>query len=107
MMRPHLVPSSPAPEPDTERDLTRYAAFADTHPDLARAENELEDTQPCGTLPFDDDAFFDAPTLPGVDMEEVFASPAAPHASVRDGQWDRVLAAVAHAVRRVFATHSA
>jgi len=111
MMRPHVDPSSSAALPDTERDTARFSAFADTIPDtlpaLADADAELEDTQPSGTLPpLEDEAFSDAPTLPGVHFapSEPNALPA--HASVRDGHWDRVLAAVALAVRRVFASHS-
>ena len=112
MMRPHIVPSSSAALPDTERDPARFSAFADTIPDtlpaLADANAELEDTEPSGTLPpLDEDAFFDAPTLPGVHLAPSEPRALPPHASVRDGHWDRVLAAVALAVRRVFASHSA
>ena len=113
MMRPYVVPSSsPASAPVTERDI-RHAALSDTLPDtvpaLADADSELEDTLPSCTLPpLEEEAFYEAPTLPGMHLSDL-ESPELPRAgtSVRDGQWDRVLSLVAHAVRRVFAVHSA
>lgn len=108
-----VAPSSSTSPQVTERNSARYAALADTLPDtapaLADADSELDDTLPSGTLPpFDDEGFSEAPTLPGVQLAalEGRERPDA-RASVRDGQWDRVLSAVAHAVRRVFANHSA
>jgi len=106
-MRPSVAsPSSPA-EPDTERDLPCFSASADPFhaalPELRSVDDEIEDTQPSATLPaLEDEAFYDAPTLPGFHLEAAATPP-----PVRDGQWDRVLAVVAHAVRRVFATDSA
>lgn len=112
-MHPYASPSSPVSEPQSQRDSARYAALRDTLPDpvpaLADADSELDDTLPSGTLPsLEEEAFYEAPTLPGAQVA-AFTSPepAVPKTSVRDAQWDRVLAAVAHAVRRVFANHSA
>jgi hypothetical protein len=110
-MRPHVIPSTHS-APDTERRRAERSAFADTQPDFAPAfdddDGELEDTQPSiGLPPLADEAFYDSPTLPGIQLQPVATgdhegSPG----PLRDGQWDRVLAAVAHAVRRVFASHS-
>jgi hypothetical protein len=109
-MRQHVIPSTPS-APDTERRRAERPDFADTQPDFAPAlddDGELEDTQPSiGLPPLADEAFYDSPTLPGIQLHPVAAgdhegSPG----PVRDGQWDRVLAAVALAVRRVFTSHS-
>jgi hypothetical protein len=110
-MRPHLIPSTPS-APDIERRSAERPAFADTLPDFAPAfddDGELEDTQPSiGLAPPADEAFYDSPTLPGIQLHPAAAGDhdGRPGA-VRDRQWDRVLAAVAQAVRRVFASHSA
>lgn len=110
MIRPHVAPPAFAAEPDTERDLScSFSPSADTLPDalpeLRAVDDEIEDTQPSATLPPPyDESFYDAPTLPGVHLERASTVQARPE---RDGQWDRVRAVVAHAVRRVFATDSA
>src|SRR5690348_7616697 len=72
--------------------------------------DELEDTQPSLVLPDAEDDFADAPTIPGFQwradgtvarqLDDQGGETAA------EGQWDRVLRAVAVAVKRVFASHS-
>lgn len=110
-MRPYVAPSSSAAEPATAPDSARFSPRVplDTVPVLADADSELDDTLPSGTLPpFEDEAFYEAPTLPGAQLAN-FGRPELPRVvtSVRDGQWDRVLSVVADTVRRVFASHSA
>jgi len=88
------------------------AAFADTLPEpssppVPQSDFDDEDTQPSLGFPAADDDFSDAPTIPGFTLR-------ADGSVVRDrdghtlgeGQWDRVLHAVAIAVKRVFASHS-
>jgi hypothetical protein len=79
-------------------------------PDTLVDVNEFEDTQPSVVLPDDDDDFSDAPTIPGFRLRAYGLIERDRHASERDvlhdGQWDRVLRAVAAAVKRVFASHS-
>jgi hypothetical protein len=72
--------------------------------------DELEDTQPSVLWwPDRDDDFWDAPTIPGFRMRadgSVVYDDSAKSAGDDDEKWDRVLRAVAVAVRRVFASHS-
>jgi hypothetical protein len=88
-------------------------ALADTLPDTFVPSDEdpltdeLEDTQPSLILPDAEDDFADAPTNPGFQWraDGTVARALADHAGA-EGQWDRVLRAVAVAVKRVFASHS-
>jgi hypothetical protein len=71
--------------------------------------DELEDTQPSILWPDRDDEFWDAPTLPGFRMRSdgsVVYDDAVTSSCDDEHQWDRVLRAVAVAVKRVFASHS-
>ncbi len=96
-MRLHAFPE---PRIDTTRDTDPDTRLDDTMPQAFVGEplldvDELEDTQPSLMAPDLDDDFFDAPTQPDLrfDMEP----------PVDDHHWERVLHAVAGAVRRVFA----
>lgn len=73
--------------------------------------DEFEDTQPSVLLPDEmiDEDFGEAPTVPvfRVRSDGSVERHRESAALVRDdGQWDRVLRAVAVAVKRVFASHS-
>jgi hypothetical protein len=78
--------------------------------DVPLEVDELEDTQPSVVLPEADDDFCDAPTIPGFrlrsdgSLEHAGAEPDLD--ALREGNWDRVLRAVALAVKRVFASHA-
>jgi hypothetical protein len=94
----YVVPR-PDPKPEkTLRDADFEGALDDTVPDgylgTPSEFDDLEDTQPMILLGSEDE-FSDAPTLP--DVRVLFDPPA------DDWHWERVLRAVAEAVRRVFA----
>jgi hypothetical protein len=59
--------------------------------------DELEDTQPSFLAPYLDEEFFDAPTQPDLRVHLGHGT---------NEQWERVLRAVAQAVRRVFANQA-
>jgi hypothetical protein len=94
----YVVPRpDPKPEPAL-RDADAESAFDDTIPEGVIGApldvDELEDTQPMMVLDVEDE-FSDAPTMP--DIRRVL------HGPLDDRHWERVLRAVADAVRRVFA----
>jgi hypothetical protein len=92
------APLNPRPSPGDAFDR-------DTLEDI----DELEDTQPSVLWPDRDDEFWDAPTIPGFRMRadgSVVYDDSVKAADDAEQQWDRVLRAVAVAVRRVFASHS-
>jgi hypothetical protein len=85
------------------------AALADTLPQPfsqpdPQPDFDDEDTQPSLGFPSEDD-FSDAPTIPGFTLRADGSVIRERH-ELGEGQWDRVLRAVAIAVKRVFASHS-
>jgi len=71
--------------------------------------DDLEDTQPSVFWPDREDEFWDAPTIPGLRMRadgSVVFDDSVTSEGDAERQWDRVLRAVAVAVRRVFSSHS-
>jgi len=91
------------------------ASFADTLPEplpeaVPQPEFDDEDTQPSLGFPNAEDDFSDAPTIPRftlrTDGSVIRELDARDGHSLSEGQWDRVLRAVAIAVKRVFASHS-
>jgi hypothetical protein len=85
----------PRPNPEAQRTPRDADELDDTLPDATLVGpldvDENEDTQPAATLEFPQD-FWDAPTIPDLSMP-------APDADA--GSWQRVLRAVAEAVRDV------
>jgi hypothetical protein len=88
------------------------AAGADTLPEpfeqpVPLPDFDDEDTQPSVLLPDADDEFADAPTIPGFTWRaDGSLARELDDGALAEGQWDRVLRAVAVAVKRVFASHS-
>ncbi len=77
--------------------------------DTLEDTQELEDTQPSVLWwPDRDEDFWEAPTIPGFRMraDGSVVHDASAKSAGDDETWDRVLRAVAVAVRRVFASHS-
>jgi hypothetical protein len=86
------------PSADAKPDA-RVEAAAPQGLDAALLDvDELEDTQPSFLAPYLDEEFFDAPTQPDLRVHLGGATD--------DQQWERVLRAVAEAVRRVFANQT-
>lgn len=77
-------------------------------PDAPADCDEIDDTQPSIVLPDADEEFWDAPTVPGFHLRAggSVERDLVEQGAAADGQWDKVLRAVAVAVRRVFASHS-